>query len=319
MKLYTTRSFKRIKKDWEVLYKDTPDVSPFLNPETFGIAYRYFFPYYISNRNIPVFVVFKNNDETVAIVPILKGRDCVYRLLGAFNGFNECGFVYKKNTNLNQILHAIKQKFQKVEFQKIDERSPLSQLVAEDYKTTNNVAIYFECGHNEWFNFLSSHTRQNMRTSYNRMQTDCKQLNISILMGGGKSMPINDIITLYCSRHEQRYGLKTSPLKKWFLKRLSFATRLYRYAPNALTVVLYIDGKLAAFLSGLYSDNRLIVPRLSINNEFRRYSPGMLLVNETIKHLENKTKIRCLDLSMGEEAYKFQLGGTIHKTFSFKL
>ncbi len=78
-------------------------------------------------------------------------------------------------------------------------------------------------------------------------------------------------------------------------------------------------GKPAAFLSGLFSEDSLIVPRLSIDKEYQRYSPGMLLVVETIKHLQANTKIRTLALSQGDEKYKYQLGAVEHLSYRFTL
>lgn len=103
------------------------------------------------------------------------------------------------------------------------------------------------------------------------------------------------------------------------MKTQSFATKLYLESPNALTCVLYINGTIAAFLSGLVDNGRMIVPRLSIDDSFKRYSPGMLLVIETIKHLIDSTDVTVLDLSQGKEQYKYNLGATEHFSYRFKL
>ena len=84
---------------------------------------------------------------------------------------------------------------------------------------------------------------------------------------------------------------------------------------------MFIDGNLAAFMSGFKNQERttLIIPRLSINGDFLFYSPGLMLVNETIKFLYKQTSIRELDLSQGTEKYKFDMGGEIHTTKWFKI
>ncbi|MCM1140863.1 MAG: GNAT family N-acetyltransferase [Muribaculum sp.] len=319
MNLSITHSFSSIETDWKNLYSQTPEVSPFLHPEAFKIAYKYFYPYYLINRHRPILCTVKEGNNIVAIIPLLKGRDGIYRLLGAFNGFNECGFIYDKTICISNVIEILKVKFDNIEFQKIDERSPLSSFADDNCSITNNVAIVFKNGYESWFKSLSSSIRQNIRTAYNRLNKDDKNLSVKTFIGGGKYLPINDLMDLYCFRHEQRYGVKTSWLKKWFLKHQNFATLFYRYAPNALTFTVYIDGHIAGFLSGLYNEDRLIVPRLSIDDSFRRYSPGVLLIAETIKYLEQHATMRILDLSMGEESYKFQLGGIVHKSYRFKL
>lgn len=78
-----------------------------------------------------------------------------------------------------------------------------------------------------------------------------------------------------------------------------------------MNIMLYIDNELAAFMGGLTSQGEedYIVPRLSINSKYGFYSPGMLLVNETVRYMINKTSIRNLDLSLGTETYKSKMGG----------
>lgn len=85
-----------------------------------------------------------------------------------------------------------------------------------------------------------------------------------------------------------------------------------------MTITLDIDGTLAAFMSGLVKDNVFVVPRLSINNEYRRYSPGIILINEAIKYFISDTKITILDLSQGQESYKYNMGGKEHYTYEFR-
>lgn len=241
-----------------------------------------------------------------------------YVLFGKANGFNECGILYDSPSILPECLRLLKNTLVNVELHRIDERSPIASFIPDEAAISNNVAIYFGESYDEYFKKLSSSVRQNIRTAYNRLAKDGNCLNVKIFIGKSK-IPINEIIWLYCRRHRDRYGVETSFIKRWFLKHQSFATRFYRYADNAITVYMTINDIPAAFLSGLYNNNRMIVPRLSINNDFKRYSPGMILVCETIKKLISDTKIRVLDLSLGEEPYKYQLGGVLHHAYRFNL
>ena len=112
----------------------------------------------------------------------------------------------------------------------------------------------------------------------------------------------NDVINLYCKMHEKKYNVKHSFIKQYLLKHHHFATENYKKSANAITFGLYIDGKLASFISGIVSmQNEFIVPRLSINDDLLFYSPGMILINEVIKYLINNTEINVLDLSQGKK------------------
>ena len=49
--------------------------------------------------------------------------------------------------------------------------------------------------------------------------------------------------------------------------------------------------------------------RLAINEDLDYYSPGRILMNELIKYLHEKTPIKVLDMSRGNERYKKDFGG----------
>ena len=58
---------------------------------------------------------------------------------------------------------------------------------------------------------------------------------------------------------------------------------------------------------------------VSTFQDFAFYSPGMLLINEAIKFFIEETNIRNLDLSQGEEMYKYKMGGITHQTHNFEI
>lgn len=268
--------------------------------------------------------MFSDQGVIQAIIPVLRHKKTngdFYEIFGNANGFNECGILYRDSKVLKQCITQLKEAGMNLRFIKIDERSPISEFKTVNSKTTNNVEIHFKVDFDIYFKSLSSSVRQNIRTAYNRLNKDGLTYSLEVFQpkDGCNRFPTKEIIDLYCRRHSERYGVETSFLKKWFLRNQSFATRLYKYADNALTTLLRIDGKPAAFLSGLYSKDRLIVPRLSIDSMFNRYSPGMILVCEAIKYMIGNTSIKILDLSQGEEEYKYKLGGIRHCSYSFEI
>lgn len=171
MKLSITHRFSSVKSDWERLYRLTPEVSPFLHPEAFAIAYRYFYPYYLKWHTLPVFVVCHDEVKARAIVPLLKisGK---YRLFGDVNGFNESGLLYDDREVLTDVFSLLRNRFGVVEFMKIDERSPVSDYKGVSAKASSNVAISFGNDFDDYFKGLSKSVRQNIRTAYNRLNTD---------------------------------------------------------------------------------------------------------------------------------------------------
>lgn len=76
---------------------------------------------------------------------------------------------------------------------------------------------------------------------------------------------------------------------------------------------------MAGFCSGYIDNDSFVIPRLSINDEFARYSPGYLLINEAIKWFSANSNIRIIDLSEGAEKYKLDLGGIVYKKVDYTI
>lgn len=82
------------------------------------------------------------------------------------------------------------------------------------------------------------------------------------------------------------------------------------------TFCLYINENPAAFMSGFVTNfNEIVFPIVAMNSSFREYVPGKLMINESIKYLQKKESIRVLDLSRGDERYKFEMGGSKHYNY----
>ena len=73
-------------------------------------------------------------------------------------------------------------------------------------------------------------------------------------------------------------------------------------------------------MQGVKSRNStLIIPRLVLNDKFARYSTGIMLINETMKSLIAEKSSCCLDLAIGNENYKFVMGGVPHYNYKFEV
>lgn len=82
-------------------------------------------------------------------------------------------------------------------------------------------------------------------------------------------------------------------------------------------VVLYINNKMAAFCSGYLRGGRYVIPRLSINMDYKFYSPGILLLNELTKKAYNASELQIIDLALGIEKYKIQMGANIINSYNY--
>jgi hypothetical protein len=207
--------------------------------------------------------------------------------------------------------------------------SPLLFHIQDENKKTNKqtcVKIDFIDGADSLLCSLHKSVRQNIRTAYNRLNKDNIDFEINIYRGSEMNDEIwRKIKHIYMDRLLSKY--KTHAKQDTFQKIVHYwkyyyskhDTRSLRQLPNSFHSVLMCKGEVMAFLSGFMSENGaiLVVPRLSINDKYRFYSPGYILIIELLKYLSYKTNCTCLDLSRGEEQYKFDLGGTPYYTVSY--
>lgn len=311
----------KIKKHWIELYRNNPNISPFVDYYYFQRTIKFFSYYFIVKRcYIRYYCVFDKNTP-ILIAPILIFINGRKELFGNINGFNYSDFVYKECNRLSDALTYLYNNIGIFDIYKIRVNSYIIDLIKKYYSSNSlntNVKIVFGHNYNEYYNNLSKSVRQNLRTSYNRLEKFNYKFELKVVYGGelqNTTSFFNDVIDLYCKRHESRYKLKYNIIKRYLLKHYHFATENYKKLPTAITFGLYINNTLAAFMSGLISKrDEFIVPRLSINNDFAFFSPGILLINEVIKYFISSTKIICMDLSQGEENYKYKMGGIKHYT-----
>lgn len=90
---------------------------------------------------------------------------------------------------------------------------------------------------------------------------------------------------------------------------------------NAINASLYIDGKIAAFFAGFLNKkgDRIVIPRLAVDSSFKFFSPGYILLCESIKYLIDNSNVRNLDLCLGSEKYKTDMGGRKYETITVKV
>ena len=288
--------------------------------------------YSIPKRMIPQTISVFDDDNIVLIIPALLNASKL-ELAGHANGMCELSPIYFKGTTENNLKYYFKYfldttGYSEYNFTKIRESTQLSHIISDGIVgydisaiSKENVFIDFFDGHDEWFNSLSKNVRQNIRTAYNRLEKDGKEIRIEVYHGKQMSHTfMNRLLDIYIKRHNERYGVKTSIMKSIYLRYLDFSTRALLSNPMAFHVCINISGRIAAFCSGYIDHNSFVVPRLSIDNDFLRYSPGLLLINEMIKKLDtSRSGICVMDLSEGAEKYKLDLGGTIYKKIDYTI
>lgn len=293
--------------------------------------------YSIPQKYTPMYVEILDNGITKLIIPICKfWRKKEFCSLGHFNGFQVYDFIYSKDLTLAQLskyllfmLRALR--VTAISLYNVPESSLIYQWaitpelhteISPHLTPNDNVSISFAHGYDTWRSSLSKHSRQNLRTAYIRLSSDHVDLYCRVYYKEEIGRVLhNQLIDIYCDRHSRRYHVHTSSLKSFYLKYFDFSTDCLKNPVSNLHAILYLNGKVSAFMSGLIEkdDTSVIVPRLSIDDSYARYSPGLLLISETLRYLATNTNVSTLDLSKGAEGYKLSAGGTIYSTYTIIL
>jgi CelD/BcsL family acetyltransferase involved in cellulose biosynthesis len=326
---FSWRSFAEVKEDWKKM--ETPSMSPFLYYDY--LAYVEHFTRRFSFYHPRVACMNDNNGSPLMLVP-LKGSLNLgyYKMLGDIRGCDRTDALYKPELSTEErvaVTRAFYSAFKsKAKLHRLQEQSPMvSEAPAElllSLQTNTYVSIAVDKDWNEHFGKLHRNVRQSMRTAYNRMKRDGKQFKLEIF---DAARPIDrimwkKIMKLYFERIFTHY--KQKKIRSLFGRLywhfnyfyIKHDTLSLHHLANSFHAVLMEGERPMAFLSGMmtHDGHTITVPRLAIDDNYRFYSPGYVLLAETLNYLGTNTGVHELDLSRGEEKYKFDLGGIPYKT-----
>lgn len=319
-----------VKKEWLKLCSQNIKTTPFQEwPLHEAIATHYLF-FSLASKERPCYFRITRDDEVIMIAPLAKRytlKGCYYTSFGATATIAFQDFIYADNISMedmNKCLELLKQKCGKILFYNVPQDSKLYNaltIIRYPFKENINITIPSHGSYDDYYGGLDKHARQNMRTAYNRMKTDEMNWSFEVIQGEELNSEVKkELMNVYLCRRKSRYRA-TSALHEWFIRHYHFNTIALSRLSNAYYAILRINGKVAAFLAGYTntSGKYILVPRLAINNEYQRYSPGVVLISETMKVLKTKIHVDELDLSKGNDKYKLTMGGGIYYTYNFEL
>ena len=272
-----------------------------------------------------------DKDTVAAMMPVRILRNGSLHIAGEFSRMDYVDFLYNPKYSkqskkiIEFFLAEMKSKYGVKKFygKYVPSNSPTAKMKYDDKEDVNYVAVnLMDKNYDDFFARLSKHSKQNLRTAYNRLSRDGKTYEFVVYDGPKESYQkqakkdSDECLSLYMRRQESQYKHheKTYRIKTKFEHYL---TKSLKTDKNAVLAVLKIDGKIAAFFEGFMNTSykSVEIPRLAINDEMKFYSPGMLLCNEAIKYYFGK--IEKFDLGRGTEGYKIAMGGEIYTANNF--
>lgn len=325
------RSPFRLKKAWDRLYANGY-YTPF---QAWRLNWVWSLVYGLKGarrKYKPLFYYFQDteNTENECIIPVLVDKK--RRLLANYSQFGPIDYYdaicsTRDGEFLRRCMSELMKEYKgySLNFENVNESSALCQVLMEcDRTEAPCVRIKFQSADYDVYNqSLSKHQSLNLRTRYNKLQRLGLPFNV-VKYDAQNKIPRSvhrKCMKMYEVRCAMKNGYKSGPLSKLaaYRDRVTNLIDLLAMDDGNAVFVAFVNGIPAGYMVCFYDLHRPIVyvPRLTVNADFMCYGAGILMLNETIKILL-KEGIGILDLTRGDEPYKFSMGGTVHYNYTFR-
>lgn len=340
------KRWQKIREDYQILSRD---FYPSQKPGSVESSRRSL-EYLVKTRTRLRFFIVYQDSTPILIAPLRIRKNCV-SVFGTLEQFNMSDFVYDIQ-DVSLLACAIKELLLYLKKRVFHDKNfsflwwylydgALSykalQKLANDGVIQNakrpemvqNVQIPLPDSYDSYFNGLSKHARQNVRTAYNRISRDNHTLAFHLYSADSADpqmlsqmrKALRQYTRIYLNRLVERYHYSW---KSYYRKLLKTKYNNLKFRPSATSTRFFVDvtldGEIAAYAK-CYTDKthrKVMVPELAIDKKWGFYSPGLIVVNELAKRLIQMGNIDYLSLGRGEEAYKYVMGGEMYKTWKYE-
>lgn len=324
---YNKKQFPLLQNDWERLQKGH-DMTIYQSYAWYKMLNMQYVPE-DTKQYISIYAVIKSDGIPVLIAPLwiilhtfkLVNKKGIY-ILGRSSWSDYLNFVYDEfeDKALAFLMDNVSKKYKinRFYFESLKESSLSFHYLAQQ-KNANQLGVGVSVAMTipkkiEDFNaILSKNTRQNIRTAHNRQKKD--GLNIKVLFDD-QSVNRDKCWAIREERFHKKFQ-KISPLKKfkyYVMRKLTFQFRsflpFYTY-PNSHFLTTYDNDTLCSFFHYIIDKKhkQIVVLAAGVNSEYTKYSPGFVSLHEFINHHISVGDIDTIDFGVGDEKYKYSLGG----------
>ena len=324
---YKKEQFSQLQKDWERLQKG-PDMTMYQSYAWYKMLNKQYVPE-DTKQYISVYAVIKNDGIPVLIAPLwiilhtfkLVNKKGVY-ILGRSSWSDYLNFIYDEFDcdAVNHLLNNITSQFKVKRFyiESLKENAQTFKFFRQDKKTTElgvgiSVAFKLPKTQDDYKSILSKNTRQNIRTAHNRQNKD--GINIRVLFDD-KNIDRDKCWAI----REERFHIKfkkISPLKKLkyaIMRKLTFQFKsflpFYTF-PDGHFLTTYDGNVLCSFFYYLLDEEhrQILVLAAGVNSDYSKYSPGFVSLFDLINYHISIGDVDTIDFGVGDEKYKYSLGG----------
>lgn len=169
----------------------------------------------------------------------------------------------------------------------------------------------------EYIGSLSKNIYKNIRKAYNHLKTDGRKMELKVYTRD--NLPDNGYLyklwrmyfirkLAWNEKHTGVINMLVARIKAMLEVNGGCATQSLRKLEESRLYVLEIDSCPAAFMIVYTHQRHLLMPRLAIDIDFGRYSPGIIMLLEAVKLWLDEGFVD-FDMCRGDERYKTDVGG----------
>ncbi len=343
--IFTPYDFNKLEKAWKSLEKGA-DMTCFQSYEWCAEINRLYLNRAYKNNVRAFYILATENNIPVMIAPVhyvkhgvsIKGLGINKGgyIIGTTTHSDYLSFIYNEFSPecFEAILTFIAEEFKikKFFFEQVISGTELDQYLSKRNNSikinqATCVKIIPEENYETYNKSLSKSVRQNIRTANNRAVKD----NINISIEVCNSVNEETATTLYNIYRRRvasqntvvKDSLKAKLISTYYKKyneklaqRLSesnYLTRtMQKNSENNFILIIKGNQTPIGFCFGLKNDDSISVMIVTFDEAYSKYSPGMLGISSFIKSSYETGNPVTLDLTKGNEKYKYDLGGQEH-------
>lgn len=325
-----------IEPDWRILYNKS-SLTYFCSAEWHKVVLSFLKKSALTKRLLKIQYFSVQNEKNQVIVAGFffvnrygKNKKLQFsHILGPSDYYD---FVYQQDdltfAAVKDIMSTIQKKYNaaSLSVSMVKESSSIASYLLQNDKALKTqlpaAAIHLEENYEQYLQALSKSVKQNIRTAYNRLKRDELDYKLTIVdRNDTANIDFNKLKELYALRNVHRKEEHNWKVKLFQSLNNSFSAQVDMFELETLKQtdftlgLLEFKNELAAYFFGFERNGKIEINRVVINEAFKFYSPGMILFNEYIK-IAFEQDIKVIDLTNGDEKYKFDLGGKIHNVYN---
>lgn len=326
---FSKKQLPLLKEDWLELQKGV-DMTIYQSYDWYEMLNKLYVPK-DTNNFISIYSLIKKNGKAVVIAPFwivlhtfkIVNKKGIY-FLGRSSWSDYLNFIYNEfdSEAISFLLNSISEKYKvkRVYLESLKQDTQSFKFLLQQNKSIElgigiSVSLKLPKTQEAFKELLSKNTRQNIRTAHNRQKKD--GINISVLFDD-QSVDRDKCWKIREERFHTKF--KKIPLLKkikyTIMRKLTFQFNsflpFYSFSDGHFLTTYDGDELCSFFFYIVDKEHRqILVLAAGVNSAYSKYSPGFVSLFDLINYHISIGDVDTIDLGVGDEKYKYSLGGHV--------